>query len=255
MLREIASRSLREDSVGPTGAYGVPLGAACAPSKQGKALSASGGTMLQLLLEKNPQVAFIATEAAVKGMRLQDDSAYRFSMFCRSLVSLAPQDQQIYAYVGSRVLQSAIMSLGSEVMSKYQTDILGLIRSILVHQITDSNSHVHEVLRSLPGFSPEREGRLAQALSSKKSEKDQRNAIKRFLLEACGAGSFAALTDWRPPDVGVAAAALGGIRQRSTRASARMGEYGWSMVGESERKAAQESEENLQGDITRALLS
>lgn len=39
----------------------------------------------------------------------------RFAMFCRTMVTLAPRDQRLYAYVGSEMLRSAIASLASEV--------------------------------------------------------------------------------------------------------------------------------------------
>lgn len=254
-MREIAARPLSEDSSGPKAASGAPLGAACAPTKQGKAPSGANNTLLELLLEKNVQAAFSAAQAAVEGMQLQDDAAYRFSMFCRALVPLASKNKEIYDYVGFSILKAAITSLGSEVMSKHQSDILGLIRAILTQQIGDPSSSVHGVFHSMPGYSPEREAELAKVMLTKGSEKDQRNAIKKYLLEACGRGSFAALADWRPPDAGATAAALGGIRQRATKVSERMGNQTASFMHPLEKKAAAEAEEVLQGNITQALFS
>ena len=134
-------------------------------------------------------------------------------------------------------------------MSTHQVDILNLIRNILAQQVADTNSEVHGVLRSLPAVTAETEAALVHAFQATGSEKDQRNMIKKFLLQACGRSSFAALAEWRPPSV----LPVGALRNRGGRAAAAaaagVGASGGGNAGEAV------AEEQLQGDITRALFA
>ena len=215
-------------------------------------VNASGTTFLQLLLEREPAAGIAAAAAAVQGMQLPDEAAYRFAMFNRALVALAPRDPQLYAYVGSEVLKAAITSLASEIMSTHQADILQLIRNILAQQVADTHSAVHGVLQSLPGVTIEKEAALVSEFQKTNSEKEQRNLFKKFLVQACGRTSFAALAEWRPP----AALPVGALRNRGGRAAAAAAAAAAAgtaaIVGGDEAAAA---EEQLQGDITRALFA
>jgi hypothetical protein len=132
------------------------------------------------------------------------------------------------------VLKAAITSLSSEVMATHQADALGLIRQILTMHIQDDGSGAHSVLRSLPGVTPQVESEFKAAFIGTGSEKEQRNAVKRLLV---GSGGFAALADWRPP-------ATVPLR---IAAPPRAGRGGVMKEGAA-------SEEQLQGDITRALF-
>jgi exportin-5 len=267
LLREIAARVLEDPnhigaSAGGGGVDGsapvntaltaanVSIGNSSSAAGMGKSSKANttGTTFLELLLEREPAAGIAAASAAVQGMQLPDEAAYRFAMFNRALVALAPRDSQLYAYVGSEVLRSAITSLASEIMSTHQADILGLIRNILAQQLADTNSAVHGVLRSLPGVTPEKEAAFAEAFQKTGSEKDQRNIFKKFLVEACGRTNFAALAEWRPPSV-LPAGALRNRGGRAAAAAAAAGGSGASGVGEAA------AEEQLQGDITRALFA
>ena len=214
--------------------------------------AAHGPTLLQLLLEREPAAGIAAAAAAVHGMQLPDEGAFRFAMFCRALVALAPRDPHLYAYVGSEVLRAAITSLASEVMSTHQADILGLIRNILNQQLGDVHSAVHGVVASLPGVTPEKQSAFMQAFQSTGSEKEQRNAVKKFLVEACGRGSFAALSDWRAPLTLPAGALMNrGGRAAAAAAAAAAGGGGGGVLRQAEVSAA---DEQLQGEITRALF-
>jgi exportin-5 len=230
-------------------AANVSIGNSSTAAGMGKSSKAntSGTTFLQLLLEREPAAGIAAASAAVQGMQLPDDAAYRFAMFNRALVALAPRDPQLYAYVGSEVLKAAITSLASETMSTHQADILSLVRNILAQQVADTNSAVHRVLQSLPGVTVEKETVFVRDFEKINSEKDQRNLIKKFLVEACGRSSFAALAEWRPPS----ALPVGALRNRGGRAAAAAAAGGGG-VGGGEAAAA---EEQLQGDITRALFA
>ncbi|KAG7667885.1 hypothetical protein Ndes2526B_g01708 [Nannochloris sp. 'desiccata'] len=266
LLREIAARVLEEDphvaaAGGADGGNGSQLSNALTASNvsfgnsstaagMGKSHKANttGTTFLQLLLERESAAGIAAAAAAVQGMQLPDEAAYRFAMFNRALVALAPRDPQLYAYVGSEVLKAAITSLASEIMSTHQADILQLIRNILAQQVADTNSAVHGVLQSLPGVTIEKEAALVSEFQKTNSEKDQRNLFKKFLLQACGRTSFAALAEWRPP----AALPVGALRNRGGRAAAAAAAGAAAGVVGGEATAA---EEQLQGDITRALFA
>ena len=219
----------------------APLAPGMGKSSKGVA---AGPTLLQLLLERESAAGFAAAAAAVQGMQLPDEAAYKFAMFCRALVALAPRDAQLYNYAGSEVLKSAITSLSSEAMSTHQADILGLIRNILSQQLEDPNSHVHSVLQSLPGVTPEKKAEFVRTFHATGSEKQQRDAVKKFLVQACGRGSFAALAEWRPPSTLPA----GALRNRGGRAAA-------AAAGGAVAPGETAAEEVLQGDITRALFA
>ncbi len=273
LLREVAARVLDDPNhlvaVGGSGATGadgttvntaltaanVSIGNSSTAAGMGKSSKANTtcSTFLQLLLEREPAAGIAAASAAVQGMQLPDEAAYRFAMFNRALVALATRDPQLYAYVGSEVLKAAITSLASEIMSTHQADVLGLIRNILAQQVADANSPVHGVLQSLPTVTVEKEAAFVQDFQKMNSEKDQRNLFKKFLVEACGRTSFAALAEWKPP----AALPVGALRNRGGRAAAAAaaaaaagGGGGVSGVGEGTA-----AEEQLQGDITRALFA
>lgn len=238
LLKEVSTRTL-EDPGPPIPAGPAAQGASAAPApspapKPGPKTAAGQGTLLELLLERQPAAGIAAAVAAVAGMQRANDAAFRFAMFCRALVGLAPRDPQLYAYVGSEVLRAAITSLSSEFMASHHADILGLIRAVLVQQLGDPNAAVHSVLQSLPGVTTEREAAFGAALLAMNKEKDQKNAVKEFLLKACGLGSFAALADWRAPSV------VPSFGKAKARGRAAVPEDG--------------SDEQLQGDITRALL-
>lgn len=235
LLKEIAHRVIDLDA---SRKGSVAEGKEEASKKSSASHAGEGPTLLQLLLEREPATGIAAAIAAVEGMTLPDEAAYRFAMFSRALVPLAVQDRQLYHYVGSDVLRSAIMSLASEVMATHQADVLGLIRQILAQQLGDASSAVHAVLRSLPGVTSEREAEFARAFQSTGSEKEQRGAVKKLLVASCGTTSFAALADWRPPT----AVPTGVARQRSGPAK---------MVSST---ATDDQDEQLQGDITRALF-
>jgi exportin-5 len=226
LLREVAVRPL-EDPAAAAAAGAAPPTAAPARS----APAARAPTLLQLLLEREPAAGIAAATAAVQGMQRADESGFRFATVCRALVALAPRDAQLYAYVGSEVLRAAVSSLALESMATHQADILGLVRAVLAQQLGDPGSAAHGVLRSLPGMTPEREAAFGAAFLATGSEKEQRNAIKRMLVEACGRGSFAALADWRPPS----APALGAAKPRVLHA------------GSNRHPGSREEEERLQG--------
>lgn len=266
LLREIAAKVLEDPHRGAAGSGGadgggsqistaltsanVSSGNSSSAAGMGKShkVNAAGTTFLQLLLEREPAAGNAAASAAVQGMQLPDEAAYRFAMFNRALVALAPRDPKLYAYVGSEVLKAAITSLASEIMSTHQADILQLIRNILAQQVADKNSAVHGVLQSLPGVTIEKEAALVSEFQKTNSEKDQRNLFKKFLVQACGRTSFAALAEWRPP----AALPVGALRNRGGRAAAAAAAGTAAVVDGGEATAA---EEQLQGDITRALFA
>jgi exportin-5 len=236
-LRTVATRSV-EDPMQRGARPGTSMQASVL-QQPGAASAAAGppAMLLQLILEVDPTTGFACAAAAAEGMRWADASAFRFSLVCRALVPLAPRDVRLYAFVGSEVLKAAIASLASEAMATHKADILGLIRDVLVQQLPDPASAAHAALLSLPGMTPEKAGNVAKEMSGIGSEKAQRDAIKRALVEACGRGSFAALADWRPPG----AVALSEPRRRSGAGAVVPG--------------AGEEVERLQGDITRALFA
>lgn len=194
-------------------------------------------TLLQKFLMADPPGGIAAAGAAVEGMLRPDEAAHKFAAFCRALVCLAPADVALYNYVGSEILYNGISSLSLEVMSVHQAEILGMIRSIIIQQIEDPQSQVHTVLTMLPGVGPTQIVSFISSMKSTGSEKEQRNHVKQFLLNSAGTGSFAALTNWKPPG---GATAVQGIKQRGSRA----------------KKTPQQAEADdvLQGEITRHLF-
>jgi len=193
--------------------------------------------LLQMFLLHDPAGGLAAAVAAVDGMLRPDDAAFRFATFCRALVHLAPQDAALYNYVGTKILHSSISCLSLEVLAPHQAEILGMIREIVVQQIDDSNSSMRNVLTMLPGIGYHEIGHLSSSLRKTGSEKEQRNIIKQFLLQACGSGSFAALADWKPSGV----VQVVGAKQRGARIAQNV--------------SGNDEDEHQQGENTRALFT
>ena len=194
--------------------------------------------LLQMFLLHDPTGGLSAAVAAVDGMLCPDDAAFRFATFCRALVHLAPQDAALYNYVGTEILHSSISCLSLEVLAPHQAEILGMIREIIVQQIDDSNSSMRNILTMLPGIGYHEIEHLSSSLRKTGSEKEQRNIIKQFLLQACGSGSFAALADWKPSGV----VQVVGTKHRGARITQNLA-------------SVTDDDEHLQGEITRALFT
>ncbi|GAB4816646.1 hypothetical protein N2152v2_003692 [Parachlorella kessleri] len=198
-----ASQASGRAGAGGTAAMAGTAGAAAAATP---AQGGGGKSLLEWEMEQDAGTGFAMLTTAVAGMCWRDESAFRFAMFCRTMVALAPRDQRLYSYVGGEMLQAAIASLASEALATHQTDMLSLLRGILVQQVNDGASAAPSVLLSLPGMTPDKLEAFRKTLFGTGSEKAQRDAIKRLLLEACGKASFAGLADWKPPSAVVMSA-------------------------------------------------
>jgi hypothetical protein len=112
-----------------------------------------------------------------------------------------------------------------------------MIRDIIMQQVDDPQSQVHKVLPMLPGVGPDKLSAFFGAMKAKRSDKEQRNQVKLFLLSTGGTGAFTALEKWKPPG---SATTVQGVKKRPARVP----------------KTQQESEADdaLQGDITRHLF-
>jgi len=89
----------------------------------------------------------------------------------------------------------------------------------------------------LPGVTPDRLAAFLSTFKSIRSEKEQRNQVKLFLLSTGGTGAFTALEKWKPPG---GASTVQGVKKRPTR------------VPKSHAEA--EADDHLSGEITRHLL-
>ena len=194
--------------------------------------------LLQNFFVTDPQGGLALAHAALEGMLRPDESAHRFAFFCKALVLLAPSDAALYQFVGSELLYTSISSLSLEVMACHHSEVLGMIRDIIIQQVDDPQSQIHKVLPMLPGVGPENLAAFFAAIKSKRSDKEQRNQVKLFLLSSGGTGAFTALEKWKPPG---GASAVQGVKKRPAR------------VPKSHEEA--EADDHLSGDITRHLLS
>jgi hypothetical protein len=197
----------------------------------------SNAPLLQNFFVADPQGGLALASAALEGMLRPDESACRFASFCRALVHLAPSDASLYNYVGSEVLYNSISSLSLEVMASHHAEVLAMIRDIIMQQIDDPQSQVQKVLPMLPGVGPEKLATFIASMKGKRSDKEQRNEVKLFLLNTGGTGAFTALEKWKPPG---GASTVQGIKKRPAR------------VPKSHQEA--EADDILQGDITRHLF-
>ena len=194
--------------------------------------------LLQNFFVADPQGGLALAHAALEGMLRPDESAYRFAFFCKALVQLAPSDAALYQFVGSELLYTAISSLSLEVMACRHSEVLAMIRDIVMQQVDDPQSQVHKVLPMLPGVGPENLAAFFTAMKSTRSDKEQRNQVKLFLLSSGGTGAFTALEKWKPPG---GASTVQGVKKRPAR------------VPKSQAEA--EADDHLSGEITRHLLS
>ena len=193
--------------------------------------------LLQNFFVADPAGGLALAQASLEGMLRPDESAHRFAAFCKALVLLAPSDAALYQFVGSELLYTAISSLSLEIMATHHAEILGMIRDIITQQADDPQSQVHHVLPMLPGVTADRLAAFLAAVKSKRSEKEQRNQVKLFLLSTGGTGAFTALEKWKPPG---GAGNVQGVKKRPPRVSKSAAEV--------------EADENLSGEITRHLL-
>ena len=153
----------------------------------------------------------------------------------------------------------------------HQSEVLALVRAILAQQLGDAGSAAHAVLGALPGVAPEALVAFRAAFADCKSEKGQKDLVKKLLvralppcmcpaasvptphanpppthpptpthplqLSAAGRGGFAALTSWR----GAGGLAVGEFKPNRSRAAAAA--PGEAAAGEA-----------LQGEAYRALF-
>jgi hypothetical protein len=194
--------------------------------------------LLQNFFIADPQGGLALAHAALEGMLRPDESAHRFAFFCKALVQLAPSDPALYQFVGSELLYTSISSLSLEVMACHHSEVLGMIRDIIMQQVDNPQSQVHKVLPMLPGVGPENLAAFFATMKSKRSDKEQRNQVKLFLLSSGGTGAFTALEKWKPPG---GASTVQGVKKRPAR------------VPKSQAEA--EADDHLSGEITRHLLS
>jgi len=173
----------------------------------------SSKTLLEYTLGADPATGFVMATTAVEGMTWPDDSAFKYSIFGRALVSLAPKDPSLKDYVGSQVLTAAIKSLTLTVMAPRQADVLTLIREILVQQWDIGTaggggggggggfmaSPASRVLLSLPNMDEAGLKEFRERLGGLSGEKAQRDAVKKMLQQAMGAGTLTALADMKGP--------------------------------------------------------
>ena len=193
--------------------------------------------LLQNFFVADPQGGLALAQAALEGMRRPDESAHRFAAFCKALVKLAPADAALYQFVGSELLYTSISSLSLEVMACHHSEILGMIRDIIMQQVDDPQSQVHHVLPMLPGVGPENLTAFIATIKSKRSDKEQRNQVKLFLLSSGGTGAFTALEKWKPPG---GASTVQGVKKRPARVPKSQAEI--------------DADDHLSGEITRHLL-
>lgn len=113
---------------------------------------------------------------------LLHEPVFRSTMFCRQVVMLANKDATLASFVGSDMLSTAIRALSQSVVPT-TNELLQLIRDILAQQLGKAQGPT-QVLLSLPGVN---EGTLSQLSASFRqtgSEKEQRNILKTFFLQA-----------------------------------------------------------------------
>uniref|UniRef100_A0A1D1ZT05 Uncharacterized protein n=1 Tax=Auxenochlorella protothecoides TaxID=3075 RepID=A0A1D1ZT05_AUXPR len=227
LLAAVAQRDVSEGGA----AAGATAGATPNPTTHSRSL-------LEWVLERDEATAFALISTAVRGMGWPDDSAFRFSLLCRSLVPLARASPALARYVGGEVLPAALSSLSSEALALHQVEILGLIRDVLLAELPGGGGEAAwRVMASLPGGG----GGLAAwraDFAALGSEKAQRDAIKKLLVASLGQGSLAALADWRPAPAGAGGRAGGGARAAARAAT---------------RDAAR-ADTHLQGEAYRALF-
>lgn len=95
---------------------------------------------------------------------------------------LASKDATLASYVGSDMLSVAIRAL-SQSMAPTTAELLQLIRDILAQQLGKTQGPT-QVLLSLPGVNEATLSQLSASFKQTNSEKEQRNILKTFFLQA-----------------------------------------------------------------------
>lgn len=113
---------------------------------------------------------------------LLNECPRRCTLFCRQVVMLANKDATLASYVGSDMLSMTIRAL-SQSIAPTTTELLQLIRDILAQQLGKTQGPT-QVLLSLPGVSEATLSQLSASFKQTNSEKEQRNILKSFFLQA-----------------------------------------------------------------------
>lgn len=132
-----------------------------------------------------------AVATAVAAVTWGDSDAVGKALtFLRGVVAAAASpegDQGLREIAGAEILPACLGGLTVATNSAHQSELLGLIRDVVVHLLPVTNS-VRAVLLGLPGMTSESLDRVLADLATIRSEKKAANRVKEMIVAAAGGG-------------------------------------------------------------------
>ena len=149
--------------------------------------SLQGGMLPQLLAECEG-VGISVVQFVRLAMRAPDFETLNRCVICaRAVIAVAAKDARLNDEVGREMFVNLLFAVSSEVNANLLADLYSLMRDILWY--FGATGLPYEVFASIPGVTPDAVASLRTQLAESKSEKEQRNLIKAFVIAAGGATS------------------------------------------------------------------
>ncbi|KAG2429155.1 hypothetical protein HYH02_014190 [Chlamydomonas schloesseri] len=147
--------------------------------------------VLEVILRYSPATAQAGLATGVTGLCWPDgDAAGKAVNFCRSLLGLAQSGHsELEGVVVGDVVRAAISSLGHVSTVMVQTQVLELLRSVLVTYLAPRHPQsglLRAVLAGLPGITPQVLDNFTGAFFGAHGDKEQRQLIKQLLAAVAG---------------------------------------------------------------------
>lgn len=151
-------------------------------TEQGQGAQSDNRSVLEWLLAEVPDLALTAVATAAAALWWPDsESGARATAFCRSIVTVATQNEKVYNFVGREMLRGSIAALAHPIFTA--TETLQLIRDILAQQLASSPGPKQELL-ALPAINEAMLQRFEADLAATGSEKEQRFIIRKMLIQS-----------------------------------------------------------------------
>ncbi|BDA43725.1 Exportin-5 [Coccomyxa sp. Obi] len=160
----------------------------------------SGGigaeTPMVWLAREAPETALCAAVTATAALWWPDEMVGKAANFCRAVVAMGAQDARFGSLMEREMLRGAFAAVAASGVAQ-RADLLHLARDILALRLPLPPTPRQELLR-LPSVNEDVVAGFEAAMMATRSDKDQRNLIKRLLFNSGVEDLQKSLGDWRP---------------------------------------------------------
>ncbi|KAK9833279.1 hypothetical protein WJX81_002345 [Elliptochloris bilobata] len=158
----------------------------------------SQGSLMVWLAAHAPSVAMAAAMTATAALWWPDEALSNAAAFCRRTVPMATTNPRLRELVGRDMLRGAIAALGMRDAGAAQSELLSLVREILVQELASSPGPAQE-LAALPRMTPARLNSFRAEVAKRPGDKAAGKLVRKLLQSTASDDLAEALADVRPP--------------------------------------------------------